>query len=308
MRPVGRFAIGSAGAARGECSAAASRRRRRRPRRLSGARAVAARARLGGDADARRVRRGVSHPARRRAGDGREAALAAREGRARIRRSPAEPASLARDRRVADDDPGRAPLRSNPGAPPGTCASGQLGTTRRQPGQARGREPATAVHREAAVRIMGRAARARRQTRPTLRLDGALRRGDRAPTRGVARARAPGHRPRGRGRLRSPHAPKRPDQVAEDKSKRACRSPAGDRARRLDALPPNTDCPLLFPSAGGNYVDLHNFRNRNWKPAQKAAGITPRRRVYDLRHTFATSFAPESPPSTSPATWEQAWP
>jgi hypothetical protein len=28
--------------------------------------------------------------------------------------------------------------------------------------------------------------------------------------------------------------------------------------------------------------------NRNWKPAQRAAGITPLRRVYDLRHTFAT--------------------
>ena len=28
--------------------------------------------------------------------------------------------------------------------------------------------------------------------------------------------------------------------------------------------------------------------NRVWKPAQKAAGITPLRRVYDLRHTFAT--------------------
>jgi integrase len=38
----------------------------------------------------------------------------------------------------------------------------------------------------------------------------------------------------------------------------------------------------------GGYLDLHNFRNRNWKPAQKAAGITPLRRVYDLRHTFAT--------------------
>src|SRR5215204_5652914 len=56
----------------------------------------------------------------------------------------------------------------------------------------------------------------------------------------------------------------------------------------LAALPANPDCPLLFPSAGGGYVDLHNFRNRNWKPAQKAAGIEPRRRVYDLRHTFAT--------------------
>jgi integrase len=56
----------------------------------------------------------------------------------------------------------------------------------------------------------------------------------------------------------------------------------------LDALPRSPDCPLLVPSVGGGYLDLHNFRNRNWKPAQKAAGITPRRRVYDLRHTFAT--------------------
>jgi hypothetical protein len=38
----------------------------------------------------------------------------------------------------------------------------------------------------------------------------------------------------------------------------------------------------------GGYLDPHNFRNRNWKPAQKAVGITPLRRVYDLRHTFAT--------------------
>jgi integrase len=56
----------------------------------------------------------------------------------------------------------------------------------------------------------------------------------------------------------------------------------------LDELPPTTDCPLLFPAAGGGHFDLHNFRNRNWKPAQQAAEITPRRRVYDLRHTFAT--------------------
>ena len=41
------------------------------------------------------------------------------------------------------------------------------------------------------------------------------------------------------------------------------------------------------PSAAG-YLDLHNFRNREWKPAQLAAGIEPLRRIYDLRHTFAT--------------------
>jgi integrase len=45
---------------------------------------------------------------------------------------------------------------------------------------------------------------------------------------------------------------------------------------------------LVFPAERGGYLDLHNFRNREWKPAQRAAGIEPLRRVYDLRHTFAT--------------------
>jgi integrase len=56
----------------------------------------------------------------------------------------------------------------------------------------------------------------------------------------------------------------------------------------LERLPANSRSPLVFPSPGGGYFDLHNFRNRYWKPAQLAAGITPPRRVYDLRHTFAT--------------------
>jgi integrase len=56
----------------------------------------------------------------------------------------------------------------------------------------------------------------------------------------------------------------------------------------LERLPANGRSPLVFPSPGGGYFDLHNFRNRYWKPAQLAAGITPLRRVYDLRHTFAT--------------------
>ena len=56
----------------------------------------------------------------------------------------------------------------------------------------------------------------------------------------------------------------------------------------LEQLPANKESALLFPSARGGHLDLHNFRNRDWKPAQRAAGITPLRRVYDLRHTFAT--------------------
>jgi integrase len=44
----------------------------------------------------------------------------------------------------------------------------------------------------------------------------------------------------------------------------------------------------LFPAPRGGYLDLHNFRARAWKPAQRAAGVEPLHRVYDLRHTFAT--------------------
>ena len=45
---------------------------------------------------------------------------------------------------------------------------------------------------------------------------------------------------------------------------------------------------LVFPAERGGYLDRHNFRNRELKPAQIAAGIEPLRRIYDLRHTFAT--------------------
>ncbi len=55
----------------------------------------------------------------------------------------------------------------------------------------------------------------------------------------------------------------------------------------LDALPREHGA-LVFPASEGGHFDLHNFRNRHWAPAQEAAGIDPRRRVYDLRHTFAT--------------------
>jgi integrase len=56
----------------------------------------------------------------------------------------------------------------------------------------------------------------------------------------------------------------------------------------LDQLQHGGNDDLLFPADRGGYLDLHNFRNRDWKPAQLAVGIEPFRRIYDLRHTFAT--------------------
>jgi integrase len=55
----------------------------------------------------------------------------------------------------------------------------------------------------------------------------------------------------------------------------------------LDSLPRRTGSALIFPAPRGGYLDLHNFRYRDWKPAQRQLGIDPIRRVYDLRHTFA---------------------
>ncbi len=63
------------------------------------------------------------------------------------------------------------------------------------------------------------------------------------------------------------------------------------QARALDALDRVKDgdgSRLLFPGERGGYLDIHHFRPFQWRPAQNAAGIDPLRRVYDLRHTFAT--------------------
>ena len=55
----------------------------------------------------------------------------------------------------------------------------------------------------------------------------------------------------------------------------------------LDTLPRRIDTPAVFASPRSKRLDTHNFRAREWAPALDAAGIR-RRRIYDLRHTFAT--------------------
>jgi integrase len=62
------------------------------------------------------------------------------------------------------------------------------------------------------------------------------------------------------------------------------------QARAFDALDrvPASDSPLVFPGERGGYFDIHHFRPYQWRPAQREVGIEPLRRIYDLRHTFAT--------------------
>ena len=66
------------------------------------------------------------------------------------------------------------------------------------------------------------------------------------------------------------------------------RVPLSSRAlEALDSVPRRLDKRLVFPGVGGGVIDLNNFRRTQWHPALDSAGI-PSRRVYDLRHSFAT--------------------
>ena len=68
------------------------------------------------------------------------------------------------------------------------------------------------------------------------------------------------------------------------------RVPLSSRAvQALTDTPRRLDTTLLFPSPTGARLDLHNWRAREWAPAVEAAGLGKGRRIYDLRHTFATN-------------------
>ena len=53
----------------------------------------------------------------------------------------------------------------------------------------------------------------------------------------------------------------------------------------LEALPNRRG--IVFPAPEGGRIEINNFRHRSWTPSLAAAGIK-HRRIYDLRHTYAT--------------------
>lgn len=84
----------------------------------------------------------------------------------------------------------------------------------------------------------------------------------------------------------------------------------------LEAVPPRLDTRLVFPAPKGGYLNLSNFRRRQWQPALESGGFVrcplsedhaakrlrreyrcqepgcegraSAHRIYDLRHTFAS--------------------
>lgn len=58
----------------------------------------------------------------------------------------------------------------------------------------------------------------------------------------------------------------------------------------VDALTARVDTPLLFPAPKGGFIDLDNWRRRDWRPALDAAGLDSGLTPYAMRHTYA-SFA-----------------
>jgi integrase len=88
--------------------------------------------------------------------------------------------------------------------------------------------------------------------------------------------------------LRPPFVHEGPAEAPEDRSEPTSSAAADDRARRDQTAGGESPQRTCVCRRTVRYLDLHNFRNREWKPAQIAVGIEPLRRIYDLRHTFAT--------------------
>jgi len=261
------------------------------------------------DPDTQRARRDVSRPARHRAGDDREAPLAAQQGDRAVRAHTDQRARAGRDRRLADDDPLRAPVRGHPGAAPDPRPRGQLGHAQHKPGRARRHQPP----------------RPRIEQHPFESKDQLRALADRLGRRLgplVLFAAATGLRPSERLALELRDIDEQARVVYVRRAYRNGRikcpkTDAGLRAvplqsialEALDALPRRNGSALVFPAPRGGYLDLHNFRYRDWDPPSATSGSNRSEgsTISDIPLPRSRS-APASRPSTSPATWAPASP
>jgi len=62
-------------------------------------------------------------------------------------------------------------------------------------------------------------------------------------------------------------------------------------AAALDALVPDPETGLLLPKSPGNPFEYRDWSRRVWAPLMRRAGIKPRPRYHDLRHTLGTRLA-----------------
>ncbi len=137
---------------------------------------------------------------------------------------------------------------------------------------------------------------------PRLRADGRVRGRDRASTLGAVRARTTRHRSCRRCRLRPTGVRERTAQAHQDAAEqRALFRCRRSRSRRSTGYR-RSDNPLLFPNARGGHLDFRNFGRRHWKPAQThcrdRAAARPLRPAPHLRHLRAPRRRPGVRPLT----------
>ncbi|CAN5760213.1 hypothetical protein BH18ACT13_BH18ACT13_13620 [soil metagenome] len=149
---------------------------------------------------------------------------------------------------------------------------GRMGAHRREPGQEGGQESATEGARDSPAD--GRGARTNRGRDRCSRPARHLRRGDRSKAVRMARS-------RGRDVDRAARVLYVEREHVGHETKAYLKTTASRRsvpltAKALDALeelPPRLDTALVFPAVRGGYLNLRNWRSREWDTAVESAGL-----------------------------------
>ena len=189
--------------------------------------------------------------------------------------------------------PGGASVRGDAGAAAGASRRRCLGRPRARP-RRRPEKPAAASGGGSAVRFLGGGRGGRRRARP-LGAPGDLRSRDRTPARGTAPARTPRRRQAGKRPTRSPRLrPRRVEARRQDAGvcpssgtaeqsrpgRARSRAPASRLAAHLPGFAAATSTCTTGEPANG-------FRPSALRASTDAEGKATKR-IYDLRHTFAT--------------------